>query len=156
MAEPIEIQATINLDQLKQVVEDSKDLNDNKELFNKLVEVQRVKDQVGEILDQLTSVEQEVKGLINSKANSLYGNEWSAIKGDGYKITKSGTGAVFAIAGKVQKKFLVIKESLDTKAVNAYIKEKGKLPTGVDYNLSRGHSIRITVNDNGQTELQHS
>lgn len=144
----IKIEAEIDIDAVKAAIEEAKDLNDNEELFNKLVEFERVKKQAADILDQVKSIEEDVKGFIKSKANALYGNEWEAIKGPNYKITKSPTGSVYAISGKVQKKFLVIKESVDTKQVNAYIKEKGKLPTGLDYNPDRGNSIRITVHDN--------
>lgn len=149
----IKIEAEINIDAIKRSVDDALDLNDNEELFNQLVEFERVKKQANDILDQVKSIEGDVKGLIKSKADALYGIEWEAIKGRNYKITKSPTGSVFAIDGKVQKKFLVIKESIDTKAVNAYVKEKGKLPTGVDYNPQRGSSIRITVHEDDQTQL---
>lgn len=148
MAEPIKLEAEIDLDSLRDTIENAKDLNDNKKLFSQLVQVARVKKQVKDILDQADSIEAQVKGFIDSKAKALYGNDWEAIKGDDYKITRSGTGAVFGIIGKVQKKFKVIKETLDTKAVNDYIKETGKLPTGIDYNPTRGSSIRITVQDN--------
>ena len=147
MSEPIKIEAEIDIEAVKQSIEDAKDLNDNEELFNKLVEVYRVKKQAEDILDSLKTIEETVKGAIKSRAEELYGPEWEAVKGKNYKITRSSTGAVFSIAGKVQKKFIVVKESVDTKAVNAYIKEKGKLPAGLEYNASRGSSIRITVQD---------
>jgi hypothetical protein len=148
MSEPIKIEAEIDIEGLKETIENAKDLNDNKELFDRLVEVARIKKIANDILDQTASIEGQVKGLINSKATALYGNEWEAIKGDNYKITRSGTGAVFKIIGKVQNKFKVVKESLDTEAVTDYIRKSGKLPTGVDYNPTRGSSIRITVQDN--------
>ena len=150
MSEPIKIELELNLEALKEVIENSKDLNDSQELFDSLLEVYRVKKQVGDILDQLTSVETEAKGLIKAKADQLYGNEWSAIKGKGYKISKTATGSVFNILpeAKPPKEFLVVKESLDSKLVENYIKEKGKLPKGVEYNPSRGFSIRVSVQDN--------
>jgi hypothetical protein len=149
MSEPIKLDLEIDLEALKDVVEKAKDLNDNEELFSQLVEVYRVKKQVGDILDQLTSIETEAKGFIKAKADAIYGSEWTAIKGKGYKITKSSTGSVFNILPDVKppKQFLVIKESLDSKLVENFIKEKGKLPKGIEYNPSRGSSIRVTVNE---------
>jgi hypothetical protein len=141
----IKINAEFDIDLVKESVEKAKDLNDNEELFEQLVGFEKIKKQASDILDQIKSVEDDVKGLIKTKANALYGNEWEAIKGHNYKITKSPTGSVFNIDGKPQKKFLVIKESINTKEVNTYIKEKGKLPVGIDYNGERGSSIRITV-----------
>lgn len=145
----IKIELELDIEALKEVVEKSKDLNDNQELFSQLVEVYRAKKQIADVLDQLISIETEAKGFIKAKADALYGKEWTAIKGKGYKISKSGTGAVFSIQpdAKPPKKFLVIKESLDSKLVEAHIKETGKLPKGIDYSPNRGTMIRITVNE---------
>jgi len=148
MAEPIKIDLEINLEEIKDTITEAIDLNDNEQLFSKLVEVYRAKKKINDVIDQLISIETEVKGLIKSKADALYGNEWSAIKGKDYKITKSGTGSVFNIVGKAPKQFLVIKESLDSKLVENFIKETGKLPKGIEYNPSRGYSIRVSVSDN--------
>ncbi len=148
MAEPIKIELEINIDELKDIVNDATDLNDNQQLFSNLVEFERAKKRINAVLDQLISIESDAKGLIKSKAEALYGSEWSAIKGKGYKITKSSTGAVFNIFGKPPKEFLVIKEALDTKLVEAHIKETGKLPKGIEYSPSRGTSLRITVDSN--------
>lgn len=152
MSEVIKIEAEIDLESLKTIIEDASNLNDNEEVFNKLIEVYRVKKQAEDILDSLKTIEDTVKSTIKSRATELYGPEWEAVKGTNYKITRSSTGAVFNISGKVQKKFKIVKESVDTKAVNEYIKEKGKLPAGLEYNASRGSSIRITVHDNENSQ----
>lgn len=148
MSDPIKIEVELDIDDLKDFIENSKDLNDNKELFSYLSKIEVTKKKIEDILDQVKKVHDEAKGLINSKGNALYGESWGAIKGNGYKISKSPTGSVFSITGKVMSKFKVVKESIDTKVVETYIKDKGKLPSGVDYNPTRGHSIRITVHDN--------
>lgn len=150
MAEPIKLELEINIEELKEVVEKVKDLNDSKELFNSLAEVYRAKKQIGDLMDELISIETEAKGLIKAKADALYGHSWSAIKGDGYKITKSYTGAVYNIMPdqKVKKDFLIIKEYLDSKLIEAHLKETGKLPKGIEYNPSRGSSIRVSVQSN--------
>lgn len=143
----VKIDVTIDLKTIRETIDEALDLNDNEELFNKLVDFARTKKILKDAQEQIESVEADVKGLIKAKANALYGNEWEALKGDNYKITKSPTGAVFAINGKVKKQFLVVKESVDTKLVNKFIKEEGKLPAGIDYNPERGSSIRITVHE---------
>jgi len=150
METKVKIELELDIEALKEVIEKAKDLNDNQDLFSQLVEVYRAKKQVADVLDQLISIETEAKGFIKAKADNLFGKEWSAIKGDGYKITKSGTGSVFNILpeAKPPKKFLVIKESLDSKLVEAHIKETGKLPKGIEYNPSRGSSLRVTINEN--------
>jgi len=153
MSDTIKIELEVNLDELKDIINDTKELNDNEQLFSQLVQFQRVKKQISEISDQLTSIETEAKSYIKAKADALYGKEWTAIKGTkgkNYKITKSPTGSVFNIMTdkKPPKEFLVIKESLDTELVENFIKEKGVLPKGIEYNPSRGTSIRITVADN--------
>lgn len=148
MSEPIKLELEIDLEALKEIIEKATELNDSQELFDSLVEVYRAKKQIGDVLDQLTSIETEAKGLIKNKADTLYGKEWTAIKGNGYKITKSATGSVFNILpdAKPPKEFVVIKETLDSKKVEEFIKEKGKLPKGIEYNPERGSSIRVTVN----------
>jgi len=143
----VKIELEINVDELKDVIKDSTDLNDNEQLFSNLVQFARAKKQIGDVLDQITSIEDEAKGLIKSKAQALYGDGWQAIKGKGYKISRSYTGAVFSLDGKAPKEFVIVKESLDSKLIENYIKETGKLPKGVSYNPSRGTSLRITVSD---------
>lgn len=149
MTEPLKIELEIDIDSIKQAIEDAVDLNDNEAIFKELVSFEKAKKQLKDAMEQITSVEDTAKGLINSKANALYTSSWEAIQGHGYKITKSPTGSVFSMekGAKVPKQFLVIKESVDTKLVNKYIKEEGKLPKGLVYNPTRGQSIRITVNE---------
>lgn len=148
MSDVIKIEAEFDLDKLRDIIEKAKDLNDNPKLFKNLVEIEKIKNEAKDIVEQVEKIQTEAKGLIDSKAKALYGNSWEGIKGNGYKISRSPTGSVFDIIGTVQKKFKVVKESVDTKLVEKYIKEKGKLPAGLEYNKSRGHSIRITVKDN--------
>jgi len=150
MHNTLKLDLELDLDQLKESIESAHDLNDNQAVFNQLIEVYRAKKQVSDILDQLISLETEAKGWIKNKANSLYGHKWSAIQGNGYKITQQATGAVFNIIPdtKPAKKFLIVKEALDSKLVELHIKETGKLPKGIEYNPSRGSSIRVSVQDN--------
>jgi len=147
----VRLELEIDIEALRDVIETSKDLNDNNELFVGLTEVYRAKKQVGDLLDQLLSLETDAKGLIKAKADALYGKGWQAIKGKGYKISQSGTGAVFNILpdAKPPKEFVVYKPTLDTKAIETHIKETGKLPRGIEYNLNRGTSLRVVVADNG-------
>lgn len=150
MSNTVKIELEINVDELRDVINDSKDLNDNEQLFANLVQFARAKKKINDLLDQIISIEEDAKGLIKSRAQALYGDGWQAIKGKGYKISRSSTGAVFSILpdAKVPKEFLVVKQSLDSKLVEQHIKETGKLPKGIEYNAQRGTSLRITVSDN--------
>lgn len=147
MANEVNINYTFDIDKLKHIIENSKNLNNNEELFFHLAEVARAKKQIDDIKDLLISVDQEAKSLINSKAKALYGSDWQAIKGEGYKITKSFTGSIYSIVDKPNKKFLVIKESVNSSAVDDYVEENEKLPKGIDFNPQRGESIRVVVKD---------
>lgn len=148
MANIIKLELEIDIDELKETINNAVDLNDNEEVFNSLVQFARAKKQINALYDELIGIEDTAKSLIKSKASALYGNNWQAIKGRGYKISRSQTGPVFNIDGKPPKQFVVIKESLDSKLVENYIKETGKLPKGISYNPSRGSSLRITVDEN--------
>lgn len=149
MSNIVKLELEINVDELKDIINDSKDLNDNEQLFSNLVQFARAKKKINDLLDQIISIEEDAKGLIKSKAQALYGDGWQAIKGKGYKISRSGTGAVYAVLpdAKPPKEFIIVKESLDAKKIEAHIKETGKLPKGIDYNPSRGTALRITVSD---------
>lgn len=148
MSNIVKLELEINVDELKDIINDSKDLNDNEQLFSNLVQFARAKKKINDLLDQIISIEEDAKGLIKSKAQALYGDGWQAIKGKGYKISRSGTGAVFAVLpdAKPPKEFIIVKESLDAKKIEAHIKETGKLPKGIDYSPNRGTMIRVTIN----------
>jgi hypothetical protein len=145
MNETIKINAEIDLEAIKETIEKSGSLDDNEAIFGALSQVETVKSQLKEILDQVASIEAEVKSTIKSKAVALYGAQWVAIKGEGYKITRSKSGAVYTITGKPNKKFLKVVESVDSKAVDAFVTANSKLPAGIEPNPSRGDVIKITV-----------
>lgn len=153
MNDVIDIELKVDIKSIRETIENALELNDNQQLFEKIVEFEIVKKQANDLLDTIESIEADVKGLINSKANALYTDKWEAIRGKNYKITKSQTGSVFVIDGEPSEEFVVIKKSLDTKLVNNFIKETGKLPSGVQYNEGRGSSIRIRASedDNSKT-----
>ena len=139
----------INIDDeaLKASISEAGDLNNNEAMFEKLTEITKAKKELADALDQITSLESLAKSEIDSRAKTLYGKDWQAIAGAGYKISKSYTGAVYNISPDVKpaKKYLVIKESINTKVVEAELEVSGKLPKGIEPNKSRGTSIRITL-----------
>lgn len=146
----IDINIKVNLKDIRETIESALTLEDNQEIFNKLIEFERTKKKISDYLDLIKSIESDVKGIINSKANQLYTEKWECIKGENYKITKSMTGSVYNIdeTEDVSEDFIIVKKSIDTKVVNQYIKDNGALPKGVKYNEQRGTSIRLTVHDN--------
>lgn len=145
--QPIEISAIIDLEDILDAIKNAKDLNDNDELFKRLAQIKKWNNEVKAVQDILTKVEIDVKGLINARAKALYGDEWSAIAGRGYKVTRSATGAVYEISGDVEEKYLKVKVGVDATEVKNYVKANSKLPDGISYNPERNDSIRITVNE---------
>jgi len=147
MNDVIDIELKVDIKKLRETIESALDLNDNQQLFEQLIEFERVKKQVANIMDSIKSIEADAKGLIASKANALYTDKWEAVSGKNYKITKSPTNNVFNITDAVEAEFVVVKKTANTKIINQYIKDNGKLPNGVDYNMERGTSIRINIKE---------
>lgn len=149
LEDKITIQAEFDLEALRKSIANVKDIEHAEKFFEQLTEITKAKQQLAEIEDRLKTVEAEAKGLINAKAKALYGNDWKAIKGHGFKISRRETGDLFLINGKPKKEFIKIKESVDSTVVKAHlIKNDGKLPKGIEYNPDRGESITIRV-ENG-------
>lgn len=143
----IKIEAEFDIKALQETVDKALTLDDNESLFNQLASVAQAKAQLAAVAEQLDKVERDAKGLINSKAKALYGAHWQAIKGKGYKITRSFTGSKYEHIGEAGEQFIKVKTSVDSKAVEAYVAETSELPKGIAYNPQRGESIRITVRE---------
>ena len=80
--------------ELGETINEAIKLDNNEQIFNHLCDVKRAKLELEEALEKLDKIEIIAKGLINSKAKQLYGNDWQTIAGDGYKITRSKTGSI--------------------------------------------------------------
>lgn len=143
----ITIAVEIDLAEVQGIVDAALKLEDNAELFNKLAEFATVKAKIKDAVEAIDKVETDIKGIINSKAKQLYGNDWQAIAGQGYKISRSFTGAKYEQVGAAPEQFIIIKQSVDSKAVDNYVKANSALPEGIAVNQSRGESIRITVKE---------
>lgn len=143
------IELNYKLDEIKlaDTINDAIKLEDNEEMFNQLCQVELAKKDLEDALEKLEQIEVIAKGLINSKAKELYGIDWQTIVSKNYKITRSKTGNIYVINPdiKVNKKFLKIVESLDTKLIDEELEKTQTLPKGVELNPSRGDSIRITL-----------
>lgn len=148
----IQIDVTVNLDEVLEAIKNADSLQDNEKMFEYLSKIQEVKNKFEQEQEKLENVEKDIKAAINDKAKALYGNDWSAIKGEKFKITRSYSGSVFEITEKTPEKFLIIKKSPNTKAIQAYMQEKNKLPAGVDYNPKRSEVIRITVKKDANSQ----
>ena len=143
----IELHYQLDDEALRNLITEASELNDNDELFGRLAEIDRLKQDFSEVKDVLDKYEADVKAEINSKATALYGPNWDAIKGHGYKITRSATGSKYDIIGEPAAELIEVKRSLKSKLVDEYVKAHAALPEGVGYNPLRGQSIRITVKD---------
>lgn len=144
----IKFAVDIDIEPALKAVEGSNNLEDEDKLFGALASIQEAKNALKAAQTQVDYAEANVKACINQKAKELLGDDWAAIKGTGYKITRSGSGSVFEVTGKADEAYTIVKVSADTKAVETYIKETGKLPKGIEYNPNRGEQIRITLHEN--------
>lgn len=146
MNDKVTINAEFDLALIRDTVEAATRIEDDQEVFEQLAGIQQVKKQLAELDDLVKSVEAEAKSAIKSKAKALYGDDWQAIEGDNFKITRSATGSVYSIVGKPGRKFVKVKESVDTDAVEEHmLAHDGQLPSGIEVNPSRGESIRISM-----------
>lgn len=144
----ITISLEINVDELKSEIENADSLNDNQKVFKQLALVGIAKKQVEDALELVKQVESQAKLLIDDKAKALYGVNWSAIAGQGYKVTKSLTGTVYEIGDPEKaKEYIKVEVKPDSDKIKDYIKSHSSLPDGIDYNPNRGSSIKITVNE---------
>lgn len=143
----IELNYKLDEEELASSINEAIKLEDNERMFDSLCEVKRAKLELEDALEKLEKIEIIAKGLINSKAKQLYGNDWQTIVSKGYKITRSSTGNIYIRNPDlpVSKKFIELKECLLTKLIDAELEKTGKLPKGIEINPSRGESIRITL-----------
>ena len=132
---------------IKSLISEASELENNDELFGHLAEIARIKQDFKDVTEVLDRLELEIKQEINEKAKALYGPQWQAIKGDGYKITRSYTGSIYEVTGEPAPELIEVKKSIKSKLVEEYVKAKGTLPEGIGYNPNRGEAIRITVKD---------
>lgn len=137
--------AGISLEDIKSVIEKSTDLKDDKSFFYNLSVITKYKNLVKDALEDIEKLEKDTKGLINAKAKALYGDNWQVIDGNGFSITRSRTGEIYTINGEPNKKFVIVKKSVDSKAVEDFILENEKLPAGIELSDKRGESLRITL-----------
>jgi len=147
MSNIIKLEATIDFDDITKTIEKALKLDDNAEVFNALVNVIQVKEQVKTLLEKVEKVETDTKRLINAKAKALMGDDWQTIAGQGYKITRYFAGSVYSRLEdeKIDKKFLKIVESLNTAEIDKFLEETEKLPKGLELKDSRTEVIRVTL-----------
>lgn len=143
----ITINVDVDLAQVQGIVDDALKLDDNALLFKKLAEFAHIKKQVSDAMEAVGKIEADVKGFISAKAKQLYGDNWQAIAGPGYKISRSFTGAKYEQVGAAAEDFIIIKQSVDSKAVENFVKANNKLPEGIAASAARGQQIRITIKE---------
>lgn len=141
----ISIVIDIDPDKLTDLIGKAKDLNDNNKVFATLSKVRKPMADLKDALETIEAIERDIKQAISDKARALYGNDWKVISGTGYKIGRQLSGAVYEMNGEPDERFLVIKKSIDSKAVTEYVKGEGKLPKGITAATNRTESIRITL-----------
>lgn len=138
----------LSVEALEDLVQGASQLEDNQQLFEQLASISKAKKLVEDALEEVLAVETEAKGLINAKAKALYGHDWQAIKGKGYKISRQQTGAVYEFTDpeKVADEFVKIKMDPNAATITNYREtHDNALPKGVGLNEHRGESIRVAV-----------
>ena len=135
----------IDIDTLNKSIENTTKIEDDEEFFLQMSAVTRIKKLLKDALEDVESIETDVKGLINSKAKAIYGPDWQTIAGERFKITRSKTGDLYIVNGKPNASFTKVKVSVDSKAVEEFIAKNDKLPAGIELNDQRGESLRITI-----------
>ena len=68
------------------------------------------------------------------RLNSYTATTGRPFAGPGYKISRSFTGAKYEHVGEASEEFIVTKLSINSKAVDTYVKEHSDLPTGIAVN----------------------
>lgn len=152
----MKIEYLLDIDKLKTLINEASNLNDNNDFFKKLSEINQAKSELKDILEEVDSIEQEIKSVINGRAKQLYGSDWQVIKGRGYKLSRYFSGDIFSRLEdqKIDKKYLKIIERLDSKIIEETIVKTGALPKGLEYNNNRSEVIRISVDKNENNQNQ--
>lgn len=146
-AEDIKATVEIKLAPITQAIEKSKDLKADRKVFTELAQVALARKEVEDILDQIEAVEREVKLAVNARAKALYGEDWTAVQGPGFKFSRSFGGSIYDIPepAKVDTKFLKVTVRPNTDKINEFRETKNALPDGIELNPNRNESIKITV-----------
>lgn len=141
------IKLDLEIKDITDYIKNAKDIRDSEVLFSYLSEIDKYKKQINEFLEEFGRLETEVKQQINDKAKALYGTNWQAIAGDKYKITRSFAGAIYEASNidRVADEYKKVNISLNSGAIDQYIREKEMLPEGIDYNPNRSEVIKINV-----------
>lgn len=147
----VEISYQIDLTKITDDIASSDNLENDRDVFAALSAIEVVKHEFKLAEKKIEEIEKQVKTTIDARARKLYGNHWTVIKDseDRYKIIKVPTGPVFEASDKAPDEFLKAQISVNTEAVESFIKDHSKLPKGISYNGVRGQSIRISVKDTG-------
>lgn len=147
MDNQVNVTVKIDVERIKSVLEKIAKLENNDQVFRLLSNVAKPKKQLEDALEQVEAAERQIKQTISDCARALYGDDWAAIEGQGYKIARQFGGAVYEKIGDVAPEFVKITETLDSDAITTFVKANGKLPKGVAPNKARSEQIRLTVKE---------
>lgn len=146
----IKIEAEFDPEAIKETIASSQKLEDDHKVFEQLASIAKLKKQLANAQDEFDQLEREAKQAINDRAKSLYGEDWSAIKGDKFKIVRYLSGSVYEIVDTDAVDTIFVKKvdpTLDTDAIDVYRETKSSLPDGIGVNPNRKEVIRVSVND---------
>lgn len=143
MKEKVSLTIEIDVDSIRRAIKDSAKLEDQP-LFKALSQISDAEEAVKAVLAEVDQVKKDARALIDQRARKVIGENWKAIKGEGFKITKVAQGASYLVdEDQVDKSVVKIEVKPDSKKIDAYEKENGELPKGVQVNPERGFRIDI-------------
>lgn len=94
------ISVSFNFALFEEKLKNIKDFENDEQLFQELAGIASCKREIDEFLDQFSNLERSIKQAINNKAKASFGDKWAAIRGNGYKITRSMSGNVYDVDPK--------------------------------------------------------
>lgn len=142
------LQAEFDIKAFKDVVASSKDLADDEKFFASLSQFQKIKNEYKQMGEDLDGAEREIKQAINDRAKAVFGDNWQAIAGSGWKISRSYAGSLYSIEDLAKATdFVKMEYKPDSKAIDEFISKNSALPDGVSRNSNRTEVLRISVDD---------
>lgn len=149
MKDKLELKAEFDLKEFKELVKATPDLISDQNFFQSLAQFKRIKSEFDQLGEELAEAEKEIKQAINDRAKATFGDQWQAIAGDRWKISRSWSGSVYTIddLDKASDFIKLAEPKPDTDAIDEFVAKNSALPEGVSRNDNRSEVIRISVDD---------
>jgi len=138
----------LDLESFKTILDNSKKIETDEKFFASLSAIVNAKNLIKDALDDIESYESQAKGQINAKAKALYGQDWTVIAGEHFKISRSPVGQLYEVTDpdKVDAEYVTIKISPNSRTIETYRESHDNtIPEGIAINEQRTESIRVAI-----------